>query len=117
MLPGNESQMLFQQPANAAYATSPSVPFIIIACYDTLPWIEAVNSQEGSAGVTIRDFLQALSDILHTPIKDGLLMMLPSDDDRNNIYHAYKERIAHVGDDGRGILAVDWLGEKTQFVC
>ncbi|KAF8597586.1 hypothetical protein BDV93DRAFT_527358 [Ceratobasidium sp. AG-I] len=117
VLNGHEPELLYEHPASAAYATSPPVPFILIACNDALPWLVPVHAQEGSAGVTIRDVLQAVHDVLYVPIEESMLWLLPSDDDRNRIYHAYRERIARVGDDRRGILAVDWLGEKTQFVC
>lgn len=117
VLSGHEPERLYEHPASVAYATSPPVPFILIACNDALPWLVPVHAQEGSAGVTIRDVLQAVHDVLYLPIEESMLWLLPSDDDRTRIYHAYRERISRVGDDRRGILAVDWLGEKTQFVC
>ncbi|KAF8593258.1 hypothetical protein BDV93DRAFT_612302 [Ceratobasidium sp. AG-I] len=81
------------------------------------PWLIPVHAQHGSQGVTIQNILQAIHDVLHAPIEESLLWILPSDDDRTRVYHAYRERVALVGDDKRGILGVDWVGEKTQFVC
>lgn len=117
VLSGSEPQMLFEHPVSVAYATFPPTPFILVTCNHALPWLVPIYAQEGSAGVTIRDVFQAIRDVLYTPIEESLLWMLPSGDNRNRIYNAYKERIARVGDDRRGILAVDWLGEKTLFVC
>ncbi|KAF8595689.1 hypothetical protein BDV93DRAFT_564107 [Ceratobasidium sp. AG-I] len=117
ILSGDEPQAFLEYPANAAYATSPPAPYIIIVCRDALPWLIPVYAQAGSAGVTVRDVFQAVYDILDTPITESMLWVLPSDEDRNHIYDAYMERIVRVGDDRRGILAVDWLCEKTLFVC
>ncbi|KAF8598650.1 hypothetical protein BDV93DRAFT_526653 [Ceratobasidium sp. AG-I] len=117
VLSGHEPERLYEHPASIAYATSPPIPFMLIACNDALPWLIPVHAQHGSQGVTIQNILQAIHDVLHAPIEESLLWLLPSDDDRTRVYHAYRERVALVGDDRRGILGVDWVGEKTQFVC
>ncbi|KAG8735302.1 hypothetical protein FRC10_010752 [Ceratobasidium sp. 414] len=117
VLSGHEPERLYKHPASAAYATSPPVPFMLIACNDALPWLVPVHAQPGAAGVTVGDILQAIHDMLYTPVEESMLWLLPTDDDRARLYHAYRSRISRNGDDRRGILAVDWLGEKTLFVC
>jgi hypothetical protein len=117
VLSGHEPEMLYEHPASTAYATSPPVPFMLIACNDALPWLVPVHAREGSAGVTVRDILQAVHDVLYLPVEESMLWLLPTEGDRARIYHAYRERVARTGDDRRGILAVDWLGDKSLFVC
>ncbi|QRV99089.1 hypothetical protein RhiJN_27108 [Ceratobasidium sp. AG-Ba] len=117
VLSGHEPEYLFEHPASVAYATSPPVPFMLIACNDALPWLVPVHAQQGSAGVTVRDVLQAVHAVLYTPVEESMLWLLPSDTDRARLYNAYQDRISRNGDDRRGILAVDWLGEKSLFVC
>ncbi|KAG8693527.1 hypothetical protein FRC08_009057 [Ceratobasidium sp. 394] len=117
ILSGHEPELLYEHPASVTYATSPPVPFMLIACNDALPWLVPVHAQPGSAGVTVGDILQAVHDVLRTPVEESMPWLLPTDDDRARLYHAYRERISRNGDDRRGILAVDWLGEKTLFVC
>jgi hypothetical protein len=90
---------------------------MLIACNDALPWLVPVHAQPGAAGVTVGDILQAVYDVLRTPVEESMPWLLPTEDDRARLYHAYRERISRNGDDRRGILAVDWLGEKTLFVC
>ncbi|KAG9074856.1 hypothetical protein FS749_013529 [Ceratobasidium sp. UAMH 11750] len=117
VLSGHEPERFHKHPASVTYATSPPVPFMLIACNDALPWLVPVYAQAGAAGVTIGDILQAVYDVLYTPVEESMLWLLPTDNDRTYLYHAYRERISRNGDDRRGILAVDWLGEKTHFVC
>lgn len=117
MLSGHEPEYLYEHPTSVAYATSPPVPFMYVACEDALPWLVPVHAQPGSAGVTVRDVLQAIHDVLHYPVEESMLRQLPTDDDRARLYHAYRRRIKRNGDDRRGILTVDWLGEKSLFVC
>ncbi|KAG9089124.1 hypothetical protein FS749_001598 [Ceratobasidium sp. UAMH 11750] len=117
VLSGHEPERFHNHPASVTYATSPPVPFMLIACNDALPWLVPVHAQPGAAGVTIGDILQAAYDVLYTPVEESMVWLLPTDNDRTRLYHAYRERISRNGDDRRGILAVDWLGEKTHFVC
>ncbi|KAG8735442.1 hypothetical protein FRC10_010601 [Ceratobasidium sp. 414] len=114
---GQEPEHLYEHPASVTYATSPPVPFMLIASSDALPWLVPVYAQAGSAGVTVGDIFRAIYDVLCTPVEESMPWLLPTDDDRARLHHAYYERISRNGDDPRGILAVDWLGEKTLFVC
>ncbi|KAG9080400.1 hypothetical protein FRC06_006635, partial [Ceratobasidium sp. 370] len=117
IISGHEPELFYEYPASVTYATSPPVPFMLIVCNDALPWLVPVHAQPGSAGVTVGDILQALYDVLRTPVEESMLWFLPTDDDRARLYHAYRERISRNDDDHRGIIAADWLGDKTLFVC
>ncbi|KAG8700333.1 hypothetical protein FRC09_006018 [Ceratobasidium sp. 395] len=117
VLNGHEPEHLYEHPASVTYATNPPVPFMLIACNDALPWLVPVHAQSGAAGVTVGDILSAIHSVLYTQVEESMLWLLPTDDDRTRLYHAYRERVSRNGDDRRGILAVDWLGDKTLFVC
>ncbi|KAG9081292.1 hypothetical protein FS749_007782, partial [Ceratobasidium sp. UAMH 11750] len=70
VLSGRESEHFCEHPASVTYATSPPVPFILVACNDALPWLIPVHAQPASAGVTVGDILQAVHVVLHTPIEE-----------------------------------------------
>ncbi|CCO31955.1 hypothetical protein BN14_06007 [Rhizoctonia solani AG-1 IB] len=46
-----------------------------------------------------------------------MAQLLPTDEDRARLYQAYHDRIKRSGADNKAIIAVDWLGQKTLFVC
>lgn len=116
LISNHEPEQLYAHPASVAYATSPPVPFLMIAYDGSLPWLAPVHAQPGSAGVTVRDVLDAISAVLHTQVDKDTLRQLPTDEARNRVYQAYYGRIERNGTDNRGILAVDFLGEKSLFV-
>jgi hypothetical protein len=113
----NEPEYLYEHPMSAAYATTPPVPFLLVACDEALPWLVPVHAQQGSEGVTVRDVLEAIHGVLYTPVENDMLQLLPTDEDRDHLHQIYHERIERNGTDQRGIIAVDWLGEKSLFVC
>ncbi|KAL5639949.1 hypothetical protein ACGC1H_006495 [Rhizoctonia solani] len=114
----HEPEYLYEHPNSVAYATNPPVPFLLVACNDALPWLAPVHAREGSSGVTVRDVLEAISEVIHTQVEESMAKLLPTDEDRARLYQAYHDRVKRTGGaDKKGILAVDWLGEKTLFVC
>ncbi|CEL53242.1 hypothetical protein RSOLAG1IB_06208 [Rhizoctonia solani AG-1 IB] len=113
----HEPEYLYEHPTSVAYATSPPVPYLLVACNDALPWLAPVHAREGSAGVTVRDVLEAISEVIHTQVDASMAQLLPTDEDRARLYQAYHNRIKRSGADNKAIIAVDWLGQKTLFVC
>lgn len=67
--------------------------------------------------MTVRDVLEAIYDVWHTSVEKNMLDLLPTDDARDRVYQAYKGRIERTRAYQQGLMAVDWLGEKTLFVC
>ncbi|KAF8688446.1 hypothetical protein RHS03_09713, partial [Rhizoctonia solani] len=114
----HEPEYLYEHPTSVAYATNPPVPYLLVACNDALPWLAPVHAREGSQGVTIRDVLEAISEVIHTQVDANMAQLLPTDEDRARLYRAYHDRVKRTrAHDNRGLLAIDWLGEKTLFVC
>ncbi|KAJ1301314.1 hypothetical protein OPQ81_003716 [Rhizoctonia solani] len=113
----HEPEYLYEHPNSVAYATNPPVPYLLILSNDVLPWLAPVHAREGSAGVTVRDVLEAIYEVTHTQVEASMAQHLPTDEDRARLYRAYHSRVKRSGGvDNKGILAVDWLGEKTLFV-
>ncbi|KAH7337415.1 hypothetical protein B0J17DRAFT_718184 [Rhizoctonia solani] len=111
------SEYFYKHSDSMAHATDPPVSFLLIACNDTLPWLTPVHARE-SSGVTVRDVLEAISEVTHIQIEESVTQLLPTDKDRAQLYQAYHDRVKRNGGaDKEGILAVDWLGRKTSFVC
>ncbi|KAG8729110.1 hypothetical protein FRC11_009484 [Ceratobasidium sp. 423] len=114
----HESEYLYEHPNSVAYATNPPVPLLLVVCNEALPWLAHVHAREGSAGVTMRDVLEAISEVIHTRVDKNMARLLPTDEDRARLYRAYHHRVKRNGGvDKKGLLAVDWLSEKTLFVC
>ncbi|ELU42948.1 hypothetical protein AG1IA_03022 [Rhizoctonia solani AG-1 IA] len=56
--------------------------------------------------------------LIHTQVDANMAQLLPTDEDRARLYRAYHDRVKRTrAHDNRGLLAIDWLGEKTLFVC
>jgi hypothetical protein len=117
ILSNHEPEYLYEHPMSLAYATTPPVPFLLVASDEALPWLVPVHAHQGSMGVTVRDVLEAVYGVLHTPVEKSMVRQLPTDEDRDRLYRAYYERVERSRTNEKAILAVDWLGEKSLFVC